>query len=185
MPTKDFKKEPTLDRLKRIWNENHGNWLLATCVVVSILGWSIGYFDLIPEVTAVKRPSNPSLLATGRSLIVTVVGCQSDEGQVVTMLYNADQFGPESVPIRADMLPVEDQQSVWSIHNLQFGAYVVFAFHDVNSDDELTPATERQGFSRRSDASDPLVAGHQLSDLSEAAFLFNKNKDEIVVQLNH
>lgn len=184
MPSSDFKKEPSTVRLRRIWHENKGNWLLVTGVVVSLLAWSIGYFDLIPEITAIRHTAQPpTLLATGRTLIVHITGCESDEGQVVAMLYEAEHFTAESVAARVELLRIENRQALWPIHNLQFGNYIVLAFHDLNADEQFDPKTERQGISRRPSQPHPLAPDAALSPTSEAAFTFNDDKEEITVQL--
>ena len=183
MPFTDFKKEPTAARAKRIWLENKGNWLLATGVIVSILAWTVGYFDLIPDITAVRRPSTQPLLATGRSLIVRVTGCESDAGQVVAMLYDAEHFAADSVPIRVELLRIEKQQAVWPIHNLHFGTYVVLAFHDVNGDEQFNAETERQGISHREAKPHPLIPSSALTPNFEAAFEFDEDKEEVIVEL--
>ena len=182
MPPNDFKQRSSSERFKQIWIENKGNWLVATGLVVSILAWSIGYFDLIPEVTAVRRSGTLSLLATGKSLIVRIAGCASDEGRVVAMLYDAENFSANSVATRIVALPIEHRAASWSIHNLQFGVYVVFAFHDVDDNEVLDPQKERQGFSRHPTDTDPLVTLDQPA-LSQFAFRFDEDDEEIVVQL--
>lgn len=146
MPHNEFKREPETARLARVWQENKGNWLVATGLVVSLLAWAVGYFDLIPHISAgPSKNSSASLMATGHTLIVRVTGCESDQGQVVAMLYAGETFGESATALRVELLKIRDQTAVWHNHNLPFGSYAVVAFHDVNSDEMLQPGVERQG----------------------------------------
>lgn len=184
MPQSDFKKEPTHARLKRIWFENYGNWLLATGLVVSLLAWSVGYFELYPEITAVRRTNTPSLMATGRTLVVHITGCQSDEGQIVAMLYDAEHFSADSTAIRVELLAIENGKATWPIHNLQFGSYIVLAFQDLDGDEQLDLGIERQGISRRAAAPHPLAPASDATPAAfEAAFHFNQDGEEVTVEL--
>ena len=187
MPTSDFKREPMLRRIKSIWNENNGNWLLVTSLAVSLLAWSVGYFDLIPEIST-RGPSNaassgPFLIAAGRTLNVKVIGCESDEGTVVAMLFAADRFDVNSVPLRVETLEIKQLQATWAIHNLTYGAYVVVAFHDLNGDDQFNPDSERQGFSRRSGSLRSATTDGRTVEVSDAAFNFDQDQQEVVVEL--
>jgi uncharacterized protein (DUF2141 family) len=185
MPRPDFKKEPALEHLLRIWKENRGNWLVATGILVSLLAWAVGYFDLIPEITASKRPNMPSLVLSGKTLMVHVVGCSSNEGQVIAMLYNGDSFNENSVPLRIETLNIHEQNALWLVHNLSYGHYAVYAFHDVDANDMVDPARERQGLSVGTAAqSDEARSDNAPVDYSEAAFEFTLGKHEVTVNLH-
>lgn len=176
----DFKREPEGARLARAWNENRGNWLLATGVIVSLIAWAVGYFRLIPDVTAPRlRTSIPSLMTTGNTLVVKITGCQSDEGQVVGMLYAGESFSEAATALRVELLRIEDRQAVWHIHNLPFGAYAVVAFHDLNSDESLQGGIERQGPVGRNGQG---AAGKPLT-YADLIFQFKEDQQEVLIQL--
>ena len=185
--TSDFKREPVLRRLRTIWVENKGNWLLATVLIVSLLGWSVGYFDLIPDIRAKSRSSanysSQNLLATGRTLIVKVTGCASNEGRVVGMIFNAESFDADAVPLRVQTHDIVQLHATWTIHNLQFGSYIAFAFHDVNGDDRLTPDTERQGLSRLPQSASAVSEEEKTTGRSAAVFEFDEDKEEVIIEL--
>lgn len=180
MPQSDFKREPEVARLGRVWRENRGNWLLAAGVIVSLLAWAVGYFDLIPTITTrASRPSPPLLMTTGKTLIVRITGCESDEGQVVAMLYSGSNFNESATAMRVELLKIQDGQAVWPVHNLPFGRYAVVAFHDVNGDEVLQPGVERQGPVGR--------AGPQADDerltYSDLIFQFTQDQQEVLIEL--
>jgi hypothetical protein len=182
MPQHDFKKERQGVRLARVWRENKGNWLLATGLIVSLLAWAVGYFDLIPTITASSsgaRPTVPGFMATGNTLIVHVTGCESDEGQVVAMLYAGKSFNKASTPLRVELLPIEEGEASWQIHNLPFGSYAVVAFHDANFDEVLQAGIERQGPIGRSGKG----PGGKALSYSDLVFPFTTDGEEILIQL--
>lgn len=180
----DFKNAPSLKQLIHAWQENYGNWLLAIGLAVSLLTWSIGYFDMIPEIRAVRRPSRAAPVFNGRSLMVHVVDCASDEGKVVAMLYNGDGFDETSIPLRVESLPIDKQNAFWSIHNLPFGRYAVYAFHDVDGDDTVDPARERQGLSFRTDPeSENDASASPATPYSKAVFDFEPDRRDVTIQL--
>lgn len=180
MSQSDFKREPEAARLARVWRENKGNWLLATGVIVSVLAWAVGYFNLIPDITAgPSKLSSPSLIATGNTLIVRVTGCESDQGQVVAMLYAGESFNESATAMRVELLEIQDQEAIWRAHNLPLGSYAVVAFHDVNSDETLQPGIERQG---------PVGRSGQRADgkpltYADLIFKFAQDQQEVLIQL--
>lgn len=181
MPHHDFKKEPEGIRLARAWRENKGNWLLATGLIVSLLAWAVGYFDLIPNITASGgiKPSVPGFMVTGNTLIVRITGCESDEGQVVAMLYAGESFNESATAIRIEFLSIEDRQAEWRVHNLPFGEYAIVAFHDANSDETLQAGIERQGPIGRSGKG---PGGKPLS-YSDLVFRFSEDQQEVLIPL--
>jgi len=182
MPYHDFKKEPEVARLSRVWRENKGNWLLVTGVIVGLLACVIGYFDLIPNITATStnnKPSPPGFMATGTTLVVHIAGCESDQGQVVAMLYSGVSFDESSTAMRVELLKIHNREAVWAIHNLPLGPYAIVAFHDVNSDDVLQAGIERQGPIGRS-GKGPTDKPLTYSDL---VFQFDQDRQEVRIEL--
>lgn len=184
MPRLEFKKEPALLQMQRVWKENRGNWLLAISVGICLSTCAVGYLDLIPEITATKRLGRPSTVLGGRSLLVHVVGCASNEGQVVAMLYEGESFDEDSLPIRIETLHIEEEKAVWSIHNVPYGRYAVYAFHDIDGNDQVKPGHELQGLSI--DPKPYARAARDRSskiDYSHAAFDFTASRQEVTVEL--
>ncbi len=65
MAKEDSRNEFALSLLQRAWQENHGNFLLVVGIIVSVLAWTIGYFQLIPDIRATSRPYSQSIFSTG------------------------------------------------------------------------------------------------------------------------
>ena len=186
MVSKDLKTESAFAQGIRVWRENKGNWLLATAVVVAFLAGVVGYFDLMPVITATARSSPQSVLATGNTLTAQITGCISDEGNVVAMLYEAETFGESATPVRMGSVPIGGQQAVWKTHNLGYGNYVIFAFQDINEDGQLGPG-EPQGISQNPKAtSAPIPASTAAPDSptdQPRTFVFSAEQSVVVVQL--
>lgn len=185
MPRIEFNKEPALRQMHRAWGENRGSWLVAIGVAIGLLACAVGYLDLIPEITITRRTGKASLVLGGRSLLVHFVGCASDEGQVVAMLYDGESFNEDSVPIRIDTLRIEEQSATWSIHNLPHGRYAVYAFHDIDANDLVNPGQEPQGLSvdpKR--LTEPASVSSSAIDYSHAAFDFTVNQQVVTVELH-
>lgn len=182
MPQIDFKKHADPTRWQKIWHENYGNWLLSIGLVVSVVAWSVGYFDLIPEVTANPRGNVSSILATGSTLLVRVTGSPSDQGKVVVMLYHAENFNSDSVALRVEALEISNREALWRVHNIRFGRYIVIAFHDVDANEQFARGVERQGISVRAVDPDPESAERRHT-LSDGVFSFSKDRLIVEVEL--
>lgn len=144
MPGMDFKRESLLTQSKRIWRENHGNWLLVTGLAVSAMAWVMGFYGLIPEISEARR-QYPASGMPGKSLMVVITGCRSDAGQVVARLYDADSFGKDVEPLRSDALEIHRRAANWSIQNLPYGKYAAYAFQDIDGNGMCSPDLEPQG----------------------------------------
>lgn len=147
MPNSERKPESLIKQISRVWHENRGNWLLGVGLLVSLLGWLVGYLNLIPEIEAVDRPIAGSLLIGGNTLTVDIVGCVSDEGKVIAMLYDGRGFSDSSISLRMEALDISKGHARWEIHNLGYGSYAVYAFQDLDGNEIVDPKTERQGIS--------------------------------------
>ena len=147
MPQTSYKPDPLSKQIRRIWRENGGNWLLAVAVLVSMLAWLVGYFDLIPVIETVDQPNFASPLLGGATLMVDISGCASDEGKVVAMLYDGRGFNDSSVPLRMEALPIAEGRAHWDVHNLSYGSYAIYAFQDLDGNEIVDPKKERQGIS--------------------------------------
>ena len=147
MTLSQFKPEPISKQIRRVWRENRGNWLLAVGLLVSLLAWLVGYFNLIPEIEAVDHPNLGTTLIGGSTLTVDIVGCESDKGKVIAMLYDGRGFNDSSIPLRMQSLTIEDQRAHWDVHNLSYGSYAVYAFQDLDNNEVVDPKSERQGIS--------------------------------------
>ncbi len=119
-------------QISRAWRQNRGNLLLGVAVVVSLFGWLVGYFDLIPVIETVDQPNLSSPLIGGATLMVEILDVHPIRGKVVTMLYDGRGFNDSSVPLRLEALPITDGRARWDIHNLSYGSYAVYAFQDLD-----------------------------------------------------
>ncbi len=171
MAKEDSRNEFALSLLQRAWQENHGNFLLVVGIIVSVLAWTIGYFQLIPDIRATSRPYSQSIFSTGHTLLVLVDNCASDEGHVMAMLYDAQGFNETATPLRIEELQIQLGQAEWRVHNLPYGNYVVLAFHDENGNDQIDVG-ERQGLSHNPDlpVEPDLETGRALTKVSTFAF---------------
>lgn len=179
MPNYDFKPEPLVKQFRRVWRENRGNWLLCVGILVSLMGCLVGYFDLIPEIEAVDRPNFGSTLIGGKTLMVEITGCASDEGQVIVMLYDGRGFTDSSVPLRLESVPINDQRALWDVHNLSYGSYAVYAFQDLDGNDVVDPQTEPQGISIQVEP----PQGSTVFKYADAAFDFSPEQKSVRVEL--
>lgn len=179
MPYIDNKKETLAKQIRRVWSENRGNWLLAVGILVSLLGWLVGYFNLIPEIDAVDRPSQGTMLVGGNTLTVDITGCPSDDGKVVAMLYDGRGFNDASISLRMIALDIVDGSAHWELHDLSYGAYAVYAFHDLDGNELVDPKKERQGISINPD----LVPPPKVFSYANAAFDFSPQLKNIKIEL--
>ena len=72
-------------------------------------------------------------------LIVQFVGLESDDGRIATRLLDSpEQFlSREHKPRRSTLVYISDGKATWTIENLEFGEYVVSAFHDANTNGDI------------------------------------------------
>ncbi len=182
MSNSSFSKETKLKQLSTVWHENKGNWLLATAVLVSLCAWAVGYFDLIPDFRSVSRLPPSGIVVGGKTLTVNVVGCASDKGQVVAMLYSGENFTEDSIPIRIQNLEILDGEATWQVYNLPYGKYAVYAFHDIDTNDTVDPSSEHQGLSQGTpDPSGELITPS--NRFKRAVFEFDGTHDHATVEL--
>ncbi len=179
MPHTEYKPEPLTRQIGRLWRDNRGNWLLAVGLLVSLLGWLVGYFDMIPEIEAVDTPNFTTTLIGGNTLTVEISDCASDDGKVIAMLYDGRGFSESSISLRMEELPIVDRKARWEIHNLSYGTYAVYAFQDLDGNEIVDPKVERQGVSLLREPS----PGETVFNYASAAFDFSPQQKSIEVQL--
>ena len=88
-------------------------------------------------------------IATG-SILVNVVGFESDEGQAVLVLFTEDEFGFPPDPAEASLVftgEINDLACNFEISDINYGEYMALAFHDANGNGILDGEDEAFGLS--------------------------------------
>ena len=129
------------------------------------------------------------LLATAAqangALIVEFIGLDSDEGRIATRLLDSpEQFLSRThKPRRSTLVYIRDGKASWIIDNLEFGHYVVSAFHDANTNGDIDTGlfgipTEDYGFSNdaRGTFGPP--------DYEDALFEFKRNGQKLTIRID-
>lgn len=72
-------------------------------------------------------------------LIVEFVGLESDAGRIACRLLDSPEpfLSRTHKPRRSTLVYISEGKASWTIDNLQFGKYVVSAFHDANTNGDI------------------------------------------------
>ncbi|MFO1062579.1 MAG: DUF2141 domain-containing protein [Pirellulales bacterium] len=180
------------DLLKKSWGGNHGNLLVGMACCVMLLAWSVGYFQLIPEITITDSSNQPRVgpKPTSAVLNIEITGFVSKNGLCSIALHDLNGTATPALPIRNVALEITDENVLWSVSNLPFGKYAVIAFQDTNKDGILSlapgDAGEPRGISGSRDAKSPADdRSDPAKNLLEAAsFEFSQNGQRVLIELH-
>ena len=126
----------------------------------------------------------PAAYASG-VLIVEFIGLESDEGRIATRLVDSpEQFlSREYKPRRSTLVYISDGKATWTIDSLEFGNYVVSAFHDVNTNGDIDTGlfgipTEDYGFSNNARGT------FGPPDFEDALFEFSRSGQKLTIEID-
>lgn len=118
-------------------------------------------------------------------LTVEFVGLANNSGRIACQLLDSpEQFlSREHPPRQSTLVYIHSGKATWIIDNLEFGKYVVSAFHDANANGDLDTGlfgipTEDYGFSNdaRGTFGPP--------DYEDAQFEFNQSEQTLVIHVD-
>jgi uncharacterized protein (DUF2141 family) len=69
--------------------------------------------------------------SSGGTLIVHVQGLKSSEGNLRFVLFDSEE-NYLKLPVRADIVAIENRKGVWVLENLPHGVYAVLVHHDID-----------------------------------------------------
>lgn len=164
MPTEDHNDELTPAR-RSLWNENHGNLLLAVSAVIFSFGAMILLYQQYREsIRPVRFPSARSIQLPGednnpkdaapdqKAVVITVSGAANTSGSMMIAIYDAGTKD-FTVPTMKASRAISNGESTWAIPVDDLPtSFAVAAYHDENADEVLSLhalgiPVERYGFS--------------------------------------
>lgn len=84
------------------------------------------------------------------TMIIEVVGFESNEGQAVAVLWKTNDWSFPPSPVRAFLRaeePIENLSATMLLDDVPLGDYVVTVFHDINLNGEFNRGDELSGIS--------------------------------------
>ena len=120
-------------------------WSVVALLLLAVLGCAPRSKPMV------YRPAEPTDRAV--TLTVTVLGLQSEEGEVALALFGtAEDFKNRTRAVATDRIPPEKDGVVWRIEGLRPGRYALAVYHDLNGNGKLDrttlgPPDEPYGFS--------------------------------------
>ena len=149
-----------------LWQENHGNLLLAGLAIIMLVGASILWYRQnrfvpapFPEPHLIQNTGIPESREPGvdsqPTLVIMVSGAVNDFGKMRVAIYDSlANFNQPQNALLQQELEIEEGQSTWRIPVSRLPEKMaVAAYHDENGDQDLNRnsfgiPTERYGFSR-------------------------------------
>lgn len=164
-------KDTTIENERRsrvespsLWQENHGNLLLAFLGAIFLVGASILAFNQnrfvpvgFPDGGAIKEPTDSQLAIAQldkNSILVKVTGAANDKGAMMVAIYDSSEnFNDTKKAVLLKSIVIEEGEGLWQLEaDALPKKFAIAAYHDENNDEELNRnrfgiPTERYGFS--------------------------------------
>jgi uncharacterized protein (DUF2141 family) len=110
----------------------------------------LGSSGLSPAVNSSSAADQTIGITEDVSLIIEIVGFESDEGRAVVSLMSEDEWtfppSPDNASIRVEA-EITDGAAHIEVSDLSSGSYIAFAYHDIDLDRRLDMGVERTGIS--------------------------------------
>jgi uncharacterized protein (DUF2141 family) len=116
-------------------------------------------------------------------LTIILNGFESQDGNAMIALCDSQEdYEAEDQPFLGKENPINGNQSIWTIEDLQFGEYAIKVFHDEDDDGEMDTnflgmPSENYGFSNDARGS------FGPASWEDAKFLFNSAKDTVLINI--
>ncbi len=144
-----------------VWQQNHGNLLLAFVGVIILVGGSILAYRQnrfvpvgFPDGNAIQTPLSADG-TPGDTAFIKVSGAANSKGSIRIAIYGAEKgFNDPAQALLLQSLDIVEGEAVWELGIEKLPeTFAVAAYHDENGDEELNRnrlgiPTERYGFSR-------------------------------------
>jgi len=160
-------REPTETLRTSKWKENHGSFLVLVFFVIIAFGFATIWYQQtrfvpprFPEAGMIQVIENlendgQAALETEMMIAIRIAGAPNNQGTCKVAIHaNVSTFNSEDQSLLSQSLPIQNGESLWLVPvDALPQEFAVAAYHDENSDQELTLnrfgiPTERYGFSR-------------------------------------
>lgn len=141
---------------------------------------------LLSLLAGCAKPPPPSVLPGAGTLVITLDGLHSDQGQVIVSVFAGPAGFPDEVDeaVRNAYLPIVAGRATASFADLPYGEYAVSVLHDEDQDGRMATGlfgTPREGFGF-SGAAD-LRFGHP--DFAAVSFLFANPHRDMTIAMHY